>query len=89
MSKNKVNHPDHYNAYDIEVIDMMISIFGKKDTAIFCEINAFKYRMRMGLKGDTKIDLLKEQWYLNKKKELVDSCVQSYSELNWNSIKPY
>lgn len=67
-----VNHPQHYNNYDKEVIDMMIDIWGPKETAIFCKLNAFKYRMRMGTKPDNNIsqDLNKEKWYLNKYHEL-------------------
>lgn len=68
----EVNHPQHYNNYDVEVIDMMERIFGKEETAIFCKLNAFKYRMRAGTKPNQSAekDLNKEQWYLNKKKEL-------------------
>ena len=66
----QVNNPDHYNSYSVEVIDMMISIWGKEKVAIFCELNAFKYRMRAGRKGSVKIDLEKEQWYLNMLHEL-------------------
>lgn len=68
----EVNHPDHYNQYDVEVIDMMERIFGKTETAIFCKLNAFKYRQRMGLKPgqDVLKDLAKEKWYLDKKREL-------------------
>jgi hypothetical protein len=68
----EVNHPQHYNNYDVEVIDMMERIFGKEETAIFCKLNAFKYRQRMGNKPgqDINKDLAKERWYLNKKKEL-------------------
>ena len=67
-----VNHPQHYNNYSKEVIDMMVDVFGKENTALFCEMNAFKYRMRMGTKpgNDINQDLDKEQWYLNKAKEL-------------------
>ena len=65
-----VNHPEHYNAYPKEVIDMMIDIWGKEKVAVFCEINAFKYRMRAGLKNDIHEDLSKELWYLTKAKEL-------------------
>ena len=69
---NSVNHPEHYNAYPREVIDMMIDIWGKEKVAVFCEINAFKYRMRAGLKDDIHEDLSKELWYLTKAKELRD-----------------
>ena len=60
----------HYNQYPIETIDMMISVFGKDKVKAFCLINAFKYRMRMGYKDDITKDFNKEQWYLNKAKEL-------------------
>jgi hypothetical protein len=67
-----VNHPAHYNNYSMEVIDMMEKIYGIESTALFCEMNAFKYRMRMGTKPDNDItqDLKKEKWYLDKAKEL-------------------
>jgi hypothetical protein len=67
-----VNSPNHYNNYSIEVIDMMVGIYGVENTIIFCEMNAFKYRMRIGTKPDQPIerDLEKEKWYLNKAKEL-------------------
>lgn len=67
-----VNHPKHYNNYDIEVIDMMEKIWGINATINFCQMNAFKYRMRMGTKPNNEIneDIKKEQWYLNKAKEL-------------------
>lgn len=67
-----VNHPKHYNNYDVEVIDMMERIWGVENTINFCEMNAFKYRMRMGTKPEQSIeqDLKKEKWYLDKAKEL-------------------
>ena len=67
-----VNHPDHYNEYDIEVIDMMDRIWGHLDTKKWCVMTAFKYRMRMGKKPGESIekDLEKEHWYLEKAKEL-------------------
>ena len=67
---SKVNHPKHYNQYQIEVIDMMLRIWGKEKTITFCEMNAFKYRMRLSHKDRIKQDLKKEQWYLNKANEL-------------------
>lgn len=83
-----VNHPQHYNNYDIEVIDMMERIWGTYATATFCEMNAFKYRMRMGTKPNQSIeqDLEKEQWCLKKAKELssvnVNECSSSFSKVN-------
>jgi hypothetical protein len=69
---NYVNHPSHYNTFSKEVIDMMVDIWGIKNTIIFCEMNAFKYRMRIGDKPDQPIeqDVNKSKWYINKAKEL-------------------
>ena len=66
-----VNHPSHYNKYDIEVIEMMRRIYGTEAVALWCEMTAFKYRMRLGEKPENPIeqDLKKEEWYLNKAKE--------------------
>ena len=75
---DNVNHPSHYNQYPIEIIDMMIAVFGKEATFHFCLLNAFKYRMRTGYKDDIRQDLAKEKWYLNKAKELDKNC--QYSE---------
>ena len=71
MNKKKVNHPKHYNLYPIETIDMMISIWGIKKIIDFCYINAFKYRMRIGMKDDIRTELEKEKWYLSKAIELT------------------
>lgn len=67
-----VNHPEHYNAQGIEVIEMMVRIWGKRDTIAFCELNAFKYRMRMGRKPGQPAhrDLEKAMWYESKAQEL-------------------
>ena len=75
MSTNNyehVNHPTHYNSYSMECIAMMEMIWGAEATALWCEMTAFKYRMRLGNKPDNPIDqdLAKEAWYLAKAKEL-------------------
>ena len=58
-----VKHPNHYNIYDVEVIDMMAAIWGNEAVALWCKMTAFKYRMRMGYKEgvDSSIDFRKEQ----------------------------
>lgn len=66
----EVNNPTHYNKYSVEVIDMMERVFGPEKLAIFCELNAFKYRMRAGEKGYASMDLAKEGWYLDKLEQL-------------------
>lgn len=70
VAENLINHPSHYNQYPIEVIDMMIAIWGAEQVSLFCLMNAFKYRMRLGHKDDIQQDIKKEQWYLQKASEL-------------------
>ncbi len=78
-----VNSPSHYNSYSMEVIDMMVNIWGIEKTITFCEMNAFKYRMRMGTKpgNSTEQDLEKEFWYLKKANELKQSLKQNGNTL--------
>jgi len=66
--------PSHYQQNSKEVWEMMIDIWGEDAFIKFCEINAFKYRMRLGLKPDQPIerDLAKAQWYENKARELKE-----------------
>jgi len=66
MNKEQVNHPEHYNQYPVEVIDMMVRIFGTEAVYHFCLLNSFKYRMRLGLKDNVSLptDIAKEAWYL-------------------------
>ena len=75
--KKQINHPQHYNLYPIETIDMMILIWGIEKTIDFCYMNAFKYRMRLALKDNTTQDLKKEQWYLNKAAELTKMALKN------------
>jgi hypothetical protein len=49
---------------------MMIALYGKEKFLVFCELNAFKYRMRAGYKGDASQDIEKAKWYEAKMKEL-------------------
>lgn len=73
-SYEMVNHPKHYNRYDMETIDMMVKLWGIDNTITFCKMNAFKYRMRLGMKPGSTIlqDIEKEKWYLNKAEELEE-----------------
>lgn len=67
-----VNHPPHYNEWSYEVIDMMEKIYGTENTALWCEMTAFKYAMRMGFKPIESVqqEIDKRNWYLNKAKQL-------------------
>lgn len=67
---SNVNHPSHYNQQGIEVIDLMLKSFGRQAVLDFCLLNAFKYRMRAGYKGDAHEDIAKAMWYEAKIKEL-------------------
>jgi hypothetical protein len=81
-----VNHPSHYNNYSVEVIAMMKGIWGAEKTALWCEMTAFKYRMRMGTKPENPImqDLEKEKWYLNEAKKLRLAYEQEIKKVNEN-----
>lgn len=74
MQYEHVDHPPHYNRYSVEVIEMLRRIYGAEETALFCEMTAFVYRMRMGTKPDNPFEqeLAKEEWNLAKAKELRD-----------------
>lgn len=69
MEKDAIN-PSHYKQYPVEVIDMMISIWGIEQAISYCLMTAFKYRMRLGHKDEMNQELEKEKWYLNKANEL-------------------
>lgn len=61
-----VNHPQHYNLYSEETIEIMKDIYGPDAVALWSEMTAFKYRMRMGTKPGSPVeqDLEKEEVYL-------------------------
>lgn len=66
-------NPDHYKqSGSLEVIEMMVAIWGKDSVATYCEITAFKYRLRACKKPDQPAarDLEKAYWYEAKAKEL-------------------
>lgn len=60
-----VNHPAHYKAGDLEVIDI-IEAFGLG----FHAGNVVKYVLRAGRKGPALEDLEKARWYLDRLIEL-------------------
>lgn len=56
-----INHPDHYNKGDIEVIDVI------EDWNLGFHLgNAIKYIARAEHKDNTKQDLEKAKWYLQR-----------------------
>nr|DAK84495.1 MAG TPA: nucelotide kinase [Caudoviricetes sp.] len=75
LKKEMVNHPIHYqglevNGTNVECIDAMKELKGWYNTAIFCELNAFKYNWRVGEKDMIPQELGKIAWYGNKAEEL-------------------
>lgn len=56
-----INHPDHYNQGDIEVIDVI------EDWNLGFHLgNAIKYIARAEHKDNTKQDLEKAKWYIQR-----------------------
>ena len=79
--KEMVNHPLHYqglevNGTNIECIDAMEGLKGWYNTAIFCELNAFKYNWRVGEKDMIPQELGKIAWYGDKAKELWNKALR-------------
>ena len=67
-------NPEHYKKGGKQVWQMMIDIWGKDSYIAFCEMNAFKYRMRAGNKpgNSTEQDMEKAKWYENQIQQLRD-----------------
>ena len=79
--KEMVNHPLHYQGLEVsgtnvECIDAMEGLKGWYNTAIFCELNAFKYNWRVGEKDMIPQELGKIAWYGNKAKELWQKALR-------------
>ena len=61
LDKEKVNHPDHYNSGQYEVVDVIDDAgFGEG----FCLGNALKYILRAKHKENYVEDIKKAKWYL-------------------------
>lgn len=68
---DNINHPQHYEG-NIECIDAMEEVIGKKGVVKFCIGNAFKYLWRCRKKHDSPLeDLKKCRWYVSKAIELL------------------
>lgn len=80
-SKEMVKHPLHYqglevNGTNVECIEAMEGLKGWYNTAIFCELNAFKYNWRVGEKDMIPQELGKIAWYGDKAKELWNKALR-------------
>jgi len=69
---NNKTEPSHYKNQSIEVWEMMIRIWGEEKFIAFCEMNAFKYRLRLGSKEGESIEdeIKKAQRYEQRANEL-------------------
>jgi hypothetical protein len=65
-------NPSHYKFFPKEVYEIMIFVWGVEKYVAFCEMNAFKYRMRAGTKPGqpAERDLEKAKWYEDMAKKL-------------------
>ena len=65
-------NPAHYKDGSMEVWQQMVQLYGIDKYLAFCELNAFKYRMRAGKKqgNSAQQDIEKALWYEAKIKEL-------------------
>jgi hypothetical protein len=67
-------NPSHYKSSheSKQVWEMMFDCFGKEKFLAFCELNAFKYRMRAGKKptSDASDDIKKALWYETRIEEM-------------------
>ena len=72
-AENNPVNPAHYKSGEIEVWQMMVKVYGVEAYLNFAKLNAFKYRMRAGLKAgaDVQTDINKALWYESKIKELT------------------
>lgn len=66
-SEGQYDQDGNANHYDsrINVLTQIESIWGTRNTMIFCEITEFKYRMRLGKKEGQPLnqELKKANWY--------------------------
>ncbi|VGQ12879.1 hypothetical protein SB5439_05109 [Klebsiella variicola] len=64
-AKEAVNHPDHY-AGEIECIDAIQAALTPEEFKGFCKGNALKYIWREGKKDESKQEISKGVWYMNR-----------------------
>ena len=71
----------HYNSERINAIHIFERTFGTLAVMHFCEINALKYRLRIGKKKNQSLEqeVLKAEWYEN-------AAAYYYKKLHNNNI---
>ena len=70
--EQQTQHPNYYNRYSVEVVEMARRIWGDEAMKVAGEITAFIYRMRAGVKPDNpaEVDFAKENFWLDYVKQL-------------------
>jgi hypothetical protein len=70
-----VNHPSHYTAGQVEVIDLLEQAVANAPKPVHAALQwqALKYLNRIWLKGHSLEDAKKARWYLNR---LIDHLEQ-------------
>ena len=79
MSTDPVNHPPHYTAGPVEVIDILEQAASHAPGPVLggLQWQALKYLLRMWLKRNALQDAMKARWYLNR---LINYLEISYQE---------
>ena len=81
ISKEKVNHPAHYQKNGKECIEVMEEQFGPKAVYWFCILNSFKYKWRAGVKEGNSFeqDQAKAKWYDEYAKKICAKYPKEFS----------
>ena len=66
VTKDVVNHPEHYTIGGIEAIDYMRAKSTKEEFIGYLRLNALKYLSRANYKNDALEDYKKGSWYLTR-----------------------
>jgi len=76
-------NPQHYVQNDgRQTWEHMVDEFGAYETAVFCKLNAYKYKDRIGKKPneDVEREQAKIDWYEAKAVELFDEVNKNYEQ---------
>ena len=66
QSPDIVNSPAHYQLNGVEAIDIIKTILTPEEYRGYLKGNALKYMLREPFKGNSKQDVAKAQWYLER-----------------------
>lgn len=90
MSYDDKGHAEHYRSERLDAMTIFERIFGTMSLMTFCEMNALKYRIRLGKKNSSlEVDLTKANWYESQAKILfkklgTDSEIKVYNRIKYS-----